>query len=184
MMKLMKSILIITFLTSVVICVQAQNKIGIRGGYQSSTFNINGSQLPNTTSIDGFYAGIFKDTRIVPALLFGVGLDYMQSGATADSTNDKQEMDYLSIPLYIKAKAGPVFGLGGIGVNFLVSEKGNVIAASEETSTNKVNYPVFVGAGLKLGFLTIEARYNWGLAEINSTGVNSHYLQVGAAVSF
>lgn len=183
-MKCIKSVLVLALMAVVAISVQAQNKIGIRAGYQSSTFNINGSQLPTTESIDGFYAGIFKDTKIIPAILFGAGLEYMQSGATSDTNSDKQEMDYLCIPVYLKAKLGPAFGLGGLGVNFLVAEKGNVMSATEEANSNTVNFPVFLGAGLKIAFLTVEARYNWGLAEINGEGVNSHYLQVGAAVSF
>ena len=183
-MKRIKSILVITFFAALLVSVQAQNKIGIRAGYQSSTFNLDGSQLPNTESIDGFYAGIFKDTKIIPAILFGAGLEYMQSGAKSITTGDKQEMDYLCIPVYLKAHIGPVFGLGGVGVNFLIAEKGNVNSSTEAADSKTVNYPVFLGAGLKVAILTVEARYNWGLAEINGDGVNNHYLQVGAAVSF
>jgi len=183
-MKWFKSVLVIALFTVTFASVQAQNKIGIRAGYQSSTFNINGSQLPNTESIDGFYAGIYKDTKIIPAVLFGAGLEYMQSGAKSISTGDEQVMGYLCIPVYLKAQIGPFFGLGGIGVNFLVSEKGNVNSSTEAADSKTINYPVFLGAGIKISILTVEARYNWGLAEINTDGVNNHYLQVGAAVSF
>ena len=92
----------------------------------------------------------------------------------------------LSIPLYAKAKIGPVFGLAGIGANFKVSEKiyTNDVASSptSEQKSNTVDFPLFIGAGVKISIFTIEARYHWGLVDINE-GSSNQYFQLGAGIS-
>lgn len=106
----------------------------------------------------------------------------MQAGAKANDTTTKLVLNYLNIPLFLKVKIGPVFGLVGSGVNFKLSESGD--AGSTEKASG-VDVPLFLGAGVKIFFLTIEARYAWGLVNLyNSGGIKNQYLQVGAAVSF
>ena len=54
------------------------------------------------------------------------------------------------------------------------------------TDTGKSNWfdaPVFLGAGVKIFFVSVEARYHWGLIEVRN-GLKSQYFQLGAAVSF
>lgn len=43
--------------------------------------------------------------------------------------------------------------------------------------------PLFMGAGLKILFITLEARYHWGITDVYQ-GYNNQYLQLGAAISF
>ena len=108
----------------------------------------------------------------------------MQAGAASGINSDKQVLNYLDIPLYLKVKIGPVFGLVGSGVNFKLSESGytNSTTPGNEKSSG-VDVPFFLGAGAKIFFLTVEARYQWGLVNINN-GIHNQYLQLGAAVSF
>lgn len=184
-MKLYHSLILLPLITVFAISVQAQNKIGIRAGYQSSALYKDGSQLSGTDSYNSFYAGLFKDSKIIPALHFGLGFEYMQSGAVVKSTGDKQVLNYLSIPLYLKAKLGPVFVLGGIAADIKVGENytGNTANSPFNQDFKSVDFPLFLGGGFKLLMFTIEARYHWGLSEIND-GVSQQYLQLGAGISF
>jgi hypothetical protein len=184
-MKRHHSLLLLTLLSVITISVQAQNKIGIRAGYLSSAFFKDGSKLSGTDNLNSFYVGLFKESKIIPALHFGLGLDYMQTGAVWNSNDDKQVLSYLSIPLYLKVKLGPVFALGGIAADIKVGEKynGYAIPPYGDQSFKGTDFPLFLGAGLKLLMFTIEARYHWGLSDIND-GISQQYFQLGAGVSF
>ena len=189
----MKKILFITFFITVFICtsILAQDNdkkslSGIRGGYHSATLIKDGSTPNEANSLNNFYIGFFNDNKIAPILHFGKGLEYFQNGI-AYTSNSERILHTLSVPLYLKIKLGPVFALGGIAGNFKVSEK--YTAGDYETSptdSNKSNWfdaPVFLGAGVKIFFVSVEARYHWGLIEVRN-GYKSQYFQVGAAVSF
>jgi hypothetical protein len=161
-------------------------KIGVRAGYQMSNFYKDGSGLNGADPLSSFYLGVFKVKKIIPAVHFGMGLEYFQNGfnGTGDS---KWVLHYISIPVYIEGKLGPVFALGGFGANFKVAEKvtlnGSTASATSEQKSKPMDVPVFLGAGVKLAMLTIEARYHWGLVKIND-GAACQYFQVGLGISF
>jgi hypothetical protein len=164
----------------------AQDKFGIRAGYQSSNwFDTDGRVLGDP--LQNFYLGVFKDNKLLPAIHLGIGLEYFQNGYKGTDTDDKQVLHMLSMPVYGKAKIGPVFGLAGIGVNLKLSEKivVNDIASSpsDDQKSKAVDFPLLVGAGFKFLMFTIEARYHWGLVGINH-GLHNRYFQLGAGVSF
>ena len=77
----------------------------------------------------------------------------MQAGAKASNTTTKLVLNYLNIPLFLKVKIGPVFGLVGSGVNFKLSESGD--AGSTEKASG-VDVPLFLGAGVKIFFLKLK----------------------------
>ena len=185
-MKKRNLMLFVVFFTFSLLSVKAQDKIGIRAGYQSSAFYKSGSQITGTDPYGSFYVGLFKDNKIIPAIHLGIGLEYMQTGMKMDD-NNKQVLNYLSIPVYAKVKIGPVFALGGLAGNFKVGEKvfvnGNSASPTDAQKSKTVDVPLFLGAGVKIMIFTLEMRYHWGLTQINN-GASSHYLQLGAAVSF
>ena len=80
-----------------------------------------------------------------------------------------------------------MFVLTGVGANFKVSEKvfldGTSTTPSDEDKSNFFDIPFYLGAGAKIWFISIEARYHWGLLDVNE-GYSNQYLQIGAAVSF
>ena len=91
------------------------------------------------------------------------------------------------IPLDLKVNVGPVFALGGLASNFVVSEK--VITDNENITpqgsdkTNWFDLAVFLGGGVKFSFVTLEARYHWGLLEARQ-GYFNRYFQGGVGISF
>lgn len=187
-MKNIFSFVAVAFFVLMAFSAQAGDKIGVRAGFQMASFHVDGSMLENTDNLNSFYVGVFKENQIIPLLKLGYGLDYMQNG-TEYSDYGKYTINYLSIPLYLKAKVGPVFGLAGVGANFKLSDKlsngGMDTEASDSFATKDFDLPLFIGGGFKILLVTIEGRYNWGMIELNNvTGAKNHYLQLGASLSF
>ncbi len=173
--------------------VQAQNKesekktvSGIRGGWHSATMSKDGATPYNASPLSSFYVGFFNDNKIVSMLHFGKGLEYFQNGIEY-SANSERVLHTVSLPLYLKLKIGPVFALGGIAGNFKVSEKFTAgdyeVSPTDSDKSNWFDAPVFLGAGVKIFFVSVEARYHWGLLEVRND-LKSQYFQLGAAVSF
>jgi hypothetical protein len=136
--------------------------------------------------LNSFYVGFFRDKKISPLLFFGSGLEYFQNGIKYPG-DSKRILHTLSIPLDLKLKLGPVFALGGAAANFKVAEKivveDNSVNPTEGNKSNWFDIPVFLGAGVKISFITVEARYHWGLLDVRN-GLYSRYLQIGAGLSF
>lgn len=159
---------------------------GIRLGWNTSAMFDDGSKLSGTENLQSFYFGLFRDNKIIPLLHFGSGLEYVQNGFQIDSDN-KLVLHYISVPLHLKLKVGPVFGLAGFAPSFKVSEKiiidGSKTSPSSDQKSDWFDVPFQAGVGLKILFITIEARYHWGLMEVNS-GYKNQYFQLGAGISF
>lgn len=170
---------------------QAQDKEtkkigGIRGGFHSATMVADGSKPDTVNNLKSFYVGIFRDNKIAPILHFGTGLEYFQNGMKY-SRNVERILHTLSVPLYLKVKLGPVFALGGAAPNFKLKEKvdyqDNSYNPGDTDKTKGFDVAAFLGAGVKILFITVEARYHWGLLEARNDLYN-RYFQIGAAVSF
>ncbi len=168
-------------------------KLGFRVGYQNAGIRSNGDKLAGASSLSGFYAGVFKDHKLVPLLSLGTGVEYLQNGYSASvdlmgvSTDYKYIYHTIGVPIYAKAKVGPIYGLAGISPNFIIGE--SLVVNDEKTDSdsepNWFDAPVFVGAGFKFLMLSVEARYHWGLIDIYDSGsMRNQYLQIGATLSF
>lgn len=188
----MKKIIIISLvLLSAVQSTFAQNekpqKIGIRAGYQSSTIAVDGSQFASTVGLNSFYLGVFKEKKLVPMLHFGVGLEYLQNGFESNLVDLQRRLHYISAPLYLKVKVGPVYATGGTALNIKVAENTEFLDASMDPLTEKSNWfdlPLQAGLGIKILMFSLEARYNWGMLNLNDIGAKNQYVQLGLAMSF
>jgi hypothetical protein len=159
---------------------------GIRAGFHSASMMEKGSKPDTANSLNNFYVGLYGDKKIAPALYLGTGIEYFQNGLKYPG-DSKRVLHTVSVPVDLKLKLGPVFALGGVAANFIVSEKlspgDNNYTPADNSKSNWFDVPVFVGAGLKVLFLTVEARYHWGLLEARE-GLYNRYFQIGAAISF
>ena len=163
-----------------------ERKSGIRAGYVMSNI------LPSAPgSISGFYAGFAHDNPIGNSKILYIhgGTEYTQAGyQILDDTY--RRLHYISLPSGLKVKLGPVFVQGGFAFNFKVAEKYMVDGQDAKTDDNKYkvfNFPVHGSAGLMLGPVTIEARYNYGLSKLNKTldpDSRLSYIQLGAGFAF
>lgn len=187
-MKRIKYPLLLLVIMSMTIMAHSQKIGGIRVGYQASNIYENGATQPGTTNFSSFYVGFSKYKDIIPLLDFGSGLEYFQNGSQIDSDN-KLVLHYLSVPVNLRLKIGPVFALAGVAPSVKVSETwfvaGEKIKPGDDTKANWFDYPVFVGAGFKVLMFSIDARYHWGMNELHDgDGTKSQYFQLGAGISF
>ena len=157
---------------------------GIRFGYHSSQFFEDGDSYREP--MQSIYFGLYRDTKIVPLLHFGSGLEYYKNGGKINDAN-MRELYYLSVPLDLKLKLGPVFALGGFSPSFKVAERitidGNKAKPTDTQKAEWFDIPLFLGAGVKIWFVTIEARYLWGTMDVID-GYKSQSFQLGAGFSF
>jgi hypothetical protein len=157
---------------------------GIRVGWNYSQYFNDGNALAGTSDYSSFYAGFFRDNRIIPILHFGTGIEYYQN-ANFTNDNNKRVLHYIGVPLYLKAKLGPVFALTGFEPSFKVGEKYTALG-QEIDPAQKANWfdaPFFLGAGVKILMFSVEIRYHWGTVDAFNSA-RSQYLQLGGAISF
>ena len=151
------------------------SSFGVRAGWQSALLNLDGDK---SDALSSFYAGVYKERKIVPLLHYGYGLEFAQMGGNYEVIGD-YKLGYIGIPVYAKAKVGPIYGLLGSGINVKISET-DIEGADKAKS---IDVPVYAGVGLNFLMLSIEARYHWGLMEVQDQTKNQ-YLQIGLGLSF
>jgi hypothetical protein len=162
------------------------SSFGVRGGYQSSGFFDGGSHLAGTSNYKSFYLGIYREKKILLFFRYSTGLEYSQDGAKLLGDN-YHRLNYLGLPIYLKAKVGPVFALAGFSPKFKIGEKIDINGVTTKpTGDDKSKFfdlPVFAGAGVNFLMLTIEARYYYSFMKVNNGAQNASF-QLGAAVHF
>ena len=164
-------------------------KKGIRAGYQVSNFLNDGKEVSN--NLGSFYIGVYGEKKLLPILLLGTGVEYNSSGYSSETPNSSYVRHAVAVPVYLKVKLGPVFALGGAAASFGVANKATLndqdIDLSDDQKTNVFNLPVYLGVGVKIMMISLEARYHLGTMDLDKSDTETrtnHYLQVGAAISF
>jgi len=190
--RLQLQVLLLTFIIMIGLSLNAQSKdddkpakIGVRAGWHYAGMFENNEMLNGTEHSNAFYVGVFKEKKLIPLLRIGSGLEYFENGYKIND-NAKREIHTISVPLYLKVKLGPLYVTGGTGFNFRISEElpGNALLDPlNNEKTNFFDMPFQLGAGLKILMFSVEARYNWGIFDVNGDASNQ-YLQVGFTVSF
>jgi hypothetical protein len=157
---------------------------GLRFGYHSSVYTKGGEQLGDP--LNSFYVGFTRDNKLIPMLHLGTGLEYFKNGVKL-TDGIQRDFYYLSVPIDATLKLGPVFALTGFAPSFKVAERyvtdGNPVKPSDDMKAEWFDIPFFVGAGVKIWILSLEARYHWGLLEVTD-GYKSQYFQLGLGFSF
>jgi hypothetical protein len=169
-----------------------KSKTGIRAGWQYSTIAFDGSIPNGYDPLSSFYAGFFRDNKIIPLLRLGTGIEYSHIGNKSIAADNDSlpsiTLQYISIPIDLKVKLGPVFVLGGFSLNFKVAEKWDLNGDKYNPPTNlkagTFDIPLFLGAGVQIFFIAIEARYYWGMINLYDGNTKTQYLQVGGTISF
>ena len=160
----------------------AKNRRGIRFGYIDSKLD-KGSAGLFDQGYNSFYVGFYNDQRIIPMLYFSSGLDYYQSGSKK-SDDVKLVLHYISVPLALKLKVGPLHGIGGIHGAVKVSSKltiGNESGSAKDFGSFDAG--AFLGAGIQILIISAEIKYNWGLVDIYN-GYKNNFMQAGLTLSF
>lgn len=157
---------------------------GLRFGYHTATLAKDGNTWGDP--IQTFYLGFTRDNKLIPLLHLGTGLEYFKNGVKL-TDGIQRDFHYLSVPINAKLKLGPVFALTGFAPSFKVAERyitdGNSVKPSDDLKAEWFDIPFFVGAGVRIWMLSLEARYHWGLLEVTD-GYKSQYFQLGLGLSF
>ena len=152
---------------------------GVRFGYQSS--NLSESDWDDLHS---FYVGVFGARKIGAGKLLSIysGLEYYQTG-TEENNDNKIVLNYLSVPLNLRVKLGPVYAFGGFNPSFKIAEKAKAGGEDFDTDFNSFDIGGQIGIGVKFLFMGAELKYNQGLSDIGDENKTNH-LQAGLCVYF
>ena len=176
------SILFIAALVCSSVHAEGDTKLGgVRAGFHRSNIMYNGST--NAGYNETFYIGVYKNNKIIPTLHWMVGLEYFQNGYS-DASSSKRLMSTVSVPVTAKFKIGPFFALGGLAGNFKLSDDFVNGGVDQGKQGSDFDVPLILGAGFSILILNIEARYHWGMIDVDEKGGRNEYLQLGVGASF
>lgn len=189
-MKKIELLLVIVFLASSFTLFAGDDeggKKGVRAGWQQSYINDGNNTFGDP--LNSFYIGLFAEKKLIPLLRLDYGLEYNSTGYRDESAGIKSEYTRhnLAIPVNLKLKLGPAFALGGVAPSFGLGTKAKVNDVEVDTEPEVFDAPIFLGAGVKIAMISIEARYHWGtmnLTKVENATTKQNYFQIGAALSF
>jgi hypothetical protein len=159
---------------------QAQVAVGIKGGLNFCNLDIEGTASSNYENRTGYHAGVFSLITLTAFAIQSEILFSRQGTQYSISTTDYEaNFDYINVPIICK------FYLP-LGLNLQVgTQVGFLTLAELKSSTSgtptdiKDNYKDSdISASMGLGWdfpfgLTVDARYNLGLSEINGGNNNN-----------
>lgn len=157
---------------------QAAISIGVKGGLNFANID---TSSPSTAynSRTGYHAGAFVNFKftklaIQPEFIYSV----QGSSLSSSGTSQDLSLGYINIPILLKfylvggfhLQAGPQFG-------FLNSA--DLAGTDIKSSLKSSDTSIALGAGFDISKLTIDARYNMGISEINNAaGISATKNQV------
>jgi hypothetical protein len=185
----MKKISLIAFAIFTTASLFAQDaKFGLKAGLNVSTLsNTNGSEYGSKV---GFNAGALAHIHLSPSWSLQPEVVYSAQGTkyTVGETEHALNLGYINIPLQLQYNFDNGFRLQtGPQVGFLTNVNDKVNGAETQIFTTDDFKSVDFSWTAGLGYLTysgfgVDARYNFGLSDINDNGVNrlrNNVFQVG-----
>jgi hypothetical protein len=170
---------------------QAHAQLGIKGGINQAV--LSGRVGEDATYKTYFHAGIFYEAKVLGPLSIQPELLYSLQGSqlkgTSTVTDYKTQLNYIQVPILVKATIGPVYVEAGPQFGYLVSANENGTVQVRNTSGNvafrdvnqsstdnykRNEFALCAGVGLKLGSIVrVGGRFVAGLNDIN----DAQYLQ-------
>jgi len=173
-----KYILSIALLIASVAASKAQSTIGIKGGINFSKISTDNIK---ESSVTGYQAGVFArlgdGLYLQPEVYLGSrgGKFEGSSSGNSASANGKVTFTTLNVPLLLGTKlvsAGPISvrAMAGPIYSYNLSENNNVNSAIQDFGKYKNSTLGYqVGAGVDIGNITADLRYEGGLTKINES---------------
>lgn len=160
-------------------------KFGIKGGINFSNLYV--SNVQNENLKVGLNAGVFAKLPVFKGLSIQPELLYSNKGAKDTYNNFAQgsgeyrfNLNYIETPLLMVFNLTPNFSLSGGGyAAYLVSANvkdlhsdGTITGVQDLNADNfnRVDYGLVGGLGVDIGYVTLGARYNYGLKNIGQSG--------------
>ena len=178
---------------------------GLKAGWTYAQFqDLNESVTRLSSEPKSYYhiggyldAGLTDDLWLGTELLFSVkggNMFYIRPGSSGE---DKVQvrLNYLSIPVLLKYKVGPILLVGGPGFNFQFDERvededRTVSEIAEEVWDQDFELTAIGGLEVNLGRIRLGARYNYGLTDLiefqttDENGNNTGEESIGRNSSF
>ncbi len=176
---------------------QAHAQFGVKGGINEAI--LTGRVGEDATYKTYFHAGIFYQAHIIGPLSIQPEALYSLQGAQLKgiATNYTTRLNYIAVPILLKATFGPLYVEAGPQFGYLVSaneqgrvqvrgSSGNVLFGNvDQASTDNYkrgDFALCAGVGLNLGHVVrVGGRFVAGLNDINNIqflqGVNDARLQ-------
>lgn len=163
----------------------AQTGLGVVGGYLSSSVTVD----PTTAGVEwsgrpGFTGGLSLGIGLASGVSFGVEGLYIQKGADVHvgTASGSEKLAYVEVPVMLRiaigdAKKPHLFVMGGGQYSSLLTCTqvaagiADVDCKKSATATSGIkssDYGVVFGGGVASGRLSLAARYDLGLANINN----------------
>ena len=166
---------------------RAQDRGGVRVGLNLANLSGNDvSDLGDTDMRSGLVVGLFGVVPLHQNIAFQPEVLFSQQGAKFDDGSDEAtiKLDYLQIPLLARFRLGmspsaPVYALFGPSFGFRtnaeVAVNGDTIDDNDEfeDQTESFDIGLVTGIGVNAGPAVVDARYMWGLRNIDKTGDGS-----------
>lgn len=155
----------------------AQGGGGVLIGANFATIEFSGSD-ENWDRRTGLVGGAFVTLPLSSSFSVQPEVLYSQKGAKAKEGGDEitLELDYLDIPVLARVTAGGPTGLvlfGGPSFGFKVRARSKLDVGGTKEDTDigsdveTFDLGLVVGAGLQSRSILVDARYQWGLSNIN-----------------
>jgi len=157
---------------------QGGGGVALKGGFSYGNVSNRGVLPGNLQERTGFAVGLsFGTGRNM--LGFGVEALYAQRGVTNSGTTDERKLDYVDVPVFLRALF-PTPGIApyayaGPQVSFELRCRAGG-AACPDTDRPSTSYAAVIGGGARLGAtsaITIEGRYIYGLSDLKLSTVTS-----------
>ncbi|WP_324673300.1 porin family protein [Hymenobacter sp. GOD-10R] len=171
----------------------AQAQFGVKVGVNEAVLNgenVNADTKYNTS----YHAGIFYEFNVLgplsiqPEVLYALN----KSNWKSQFEDFDNKLNYFSVPVLAKVRVGPVFVEAGPQFSYLLKadKNGKIQVQGTSNTTNggsatddfkRGDFSLCAGAGLKLGYFLVGARFNAGINDINNvdnlSGVNDARLK-------
>lgn len=156
----------------------AQGGVALKGGLSFGNVSNRGVLPGNLKERTGFAAGLSFGTG---RNMLGFGLEalYAQRGVANSGTPDERRLDYVDVPVFVRAlfpmPGIAPFAYAGPQVSFELRCRAGG-SACPDTDRPSTSYAAVIGGGARLGAasaLTLEGRYVYGLTDLKLSTVTS-----------
>jgi hypothetical protein len=159
---------------SIATAANAQFQFGVKAGANFST--VNGNDAGGASSLAGFNGGVYFKLPLAHGLSIQPELLYSGQGFEDNSggVDGKQHFNYFNIPFLLKyTHFSGLFVETGPQAGILTSAnyKAGGVSSDDKSYYHSADFSWVVGVGFKIPTtpLSIDARYNFGLSNIENT---------------
>lgn len=156
-------------------------KFGVKGGVNFTNLYVD--KVDDTNMLTSFNVGIFAEFPLSQGIAIVPEINFSRKGSEVENTiltetyKSKFKLSYIEVPVLLKVNLAENFSLhAGPYAGFLIDAKTDVVNENGDNvetfdydtdDFNKLDFGLSAGLGFDFNALSIGARYNHGLSEID-----------------